>query len=72
MASRRVWWSSSRYDICGDRDPVLNDTSELFRTGDSLLGPVPLLVWLMHGAYAGIGALFFWIEVRAWRRLRAG
>jgi hypothetical protein len=31
-------------------------------------GPVPLLVWIMLAAYAGTGALFIGIEVRAWRR----
>jgi len=33
---------------------------------------VPLIVWLMLAAYAGVGALFLWIEVRAWRRFLAG
>lgn len=31
-------------------------------------GPVPLIVWLMLAAYAGTGALFIGVEVRAWRR----
>lgn len=34
-------------------------------------GPVPLLVWVMLAAYAGTGALFVGIELRAWRRYRA-
>ena len=31
-------------------------------------GPVPLIVWLMFAAYAGTGALFVGMEIRAWRR----
>ena len=31
-------------------------------------GPVPLIVWVMLGAYACVGALLIGIEVRAWRR----
>ena len=31
-------------------------------------GPVPLIVWMMFAAYAGAGALFVGMEIRAWRR----
>jgi hypothetical protein len=35
-------------------------------------GPAPLLVWLMLAAYAGSGAVFLGVELRAWRRFFAG